>query len=94
MCAKLLQSRPTLWDPMDCSPPSPLCMRFPGKNTGVGCHFLLQLSITEELKYILSLICGLLRCQFHSPNYYLRWFVFLMPEISYQFTEQSEFGKV
>ena len=31
----------TLWDPMDCSPPSSP-WDFPGKNTGEGCHFLLQ----------------------------------------------------
>ena len=37
--AKSLQSCPTLCDPIDSSPPgSPI----PGKNTGVGCHFLLQ----------------------------------------------------
>ena len=37
--AKSLQSCPTLCDPIDGSPPgSPV----PGKNTGVGCHFLLQ----------------------------------------------------
>ena len=30
-------------DPMDCSPASLLCpWNFTGKNTGVGCHFLLQ----------------------------------------------------
>ena len=30
-------------DPMDCGPPgSFVCGIFPGKNTGVGCHFLLQ----------------------------------------------------
>ena len=34
MHGKLLQSCPTLCDPTDCSPP--------GKNTGVGCHFLLR----------------------------------------------------
>ena len=33
----------TLCDPMDCTPPAFCCPRdFPGKNTGVGCHFLLQ----------------------------------------------------
>ena len=38
--AKSLQSYPTLCDPIDGSPPgSPVP---PGKNTGVGCHFLLQ----------------------------------------------------
>ena len=34
---------PTLCDPMDCSlPGSTVQGIFPGKNTGVGCHFLLQ----------------------------------------------------
>ena len=33
----------TLCDPMDHRPPRPLCpWDFPGKITGVGCHFLLQ----------------------------------------------------
>ena len=32
-----------LWDPMDGSPPGSSCpWDFPGKNTGVGCHVLLQ----------------------------------------------------
>ena len=34
---------PTLWNPMDCRPPgSSVHGISPGKNTGVGCHFLLQ----------------------------------------------------
>ena len=41
--AKLLQSCPTLCDPRDGSPPgSPVLGILQGKNTGVGCHFLLQ----------------------------------------------------
>ena len=33
----------TLCDPMDCSSARLLCpWNFPGKNTGAGCHFLLQ----------------------------------------------------
>ena len=42
------QSCPTLCDPMDCSPPGSsvhgifFFFFFSGKNTGVGCHFLLQ----------------------------------------------------
>ena len=41
--AKSLQSCLTLCDPMDGSPPgSPNPWDSPGKNTGVGCHFLLQ----------------------------------------------------
>ena len=41
--AKSLQSCPTLCDPIDGSPPgSPCPWDSPGKNIGVGCHFLLQ----------------------------------------------------
>ena len=37
------QSCPTLCDPMDCSPPGSSCPWYsPGKNSGLGCHFLLQ----------------------------------------------------
>ena len=37
------QSCPTLCDPMGCSPPgSSVHGDSPGKNTGMGCHFLLQ----------------------------------------------------
>ena len=40
---KLLQLCLTLCDPIDCSPPGSTCpWDFPGKNTGVGCHALLQ----------------------------------------------------
>ena len=40
--AKSRQSCPTLYDPIDCSPPGSRPWDSPGKNTGVGCHFLLQ----------------------------------------------------
>ena len=41
--AKSLQLCPTLCDPIDRSPPgSPNPWDSPGKNSGVGCHFLLQ----------------------------------------------------
>ena len=40
---QLLQSWPTLWDPMDHSPPGPSVHGiFPSKNTGVDCHVLLH----------------------------------------------------
>ena len=43
MHAKLLQSCLTLCDPMDYSPPgTSVHGDSPGKNTGVGCHALLQ----------------------------------------------------
>ena len=42
--AKLLQSCPTLCNPIDGSPPeAPRPWDSPGKNTGVGCHFLLHM---------------------------------------------------
>ena len=40
--AKSLQLCPTLCDPIDGSPPDSCPWDSPGKNTGVGCHFLLQ----------------------------------------------------
>ena len=40
--AKSRQSCPTLWDPIDGSPPGSRPWDSPGKNTGVGCHFFLQ----------------------------------------------------
>ena len=41
--SEVVQSCPTLHDPMDCSlPGSPRPWDFPGKSTGVGCHCLLQ----------------------------------------------------
>ena len=40
--AKSRQSRPTLCDPTDGSPPGSRPWDSPGKNTGVDCHFLLQ----------------------------------------------------
>ena len=41
---------PTLCNPMDCSPPGSFCpWDFPGKNTGMGCSFLLQgIFLTQE----------------------------------------------
>ena len=40
--AKSHQSCLTLCDPIDGSPPASHPWNSPGKNTGVGCHFLLQ----------------------------------------------------
>ena len=43
VCVYVAQSCPTLCDPMGCIPPGFLCpWIFPDKNTGVGCHSLLQ----------------------------------------------------
>ena len=57
--AKSLQSCLTLCDPMDYSlPGSSYPWDFPGKNTGVGCHFLLQGIFQTE-----GLNLGLLHCR-------------------------------
>ena len=40
--AKSLQLCPTLCDPIDSSHQAPPSLGFSSKNTGVGCHFLLQ----------------------------------------------------
>ena len=39
---KTAQLCPTLCNPMDCNPPGSSVHDSPGKNTGVGCHALLQ----------------------------------------------------
>ena len=54
--AKSLQSCPTLCNPIDGSPPgSSVLGDSPGKNTGVGCHFLLQcMKVTSESLSVVS----------------------------------------
>ena len=55
MCAKSLQSYPTLCHPTDW-PARLLCpWDSPGKNTGVGCHALLQGDLPDP--DFLTLIC-------------------------------------
>ena len=46
--AKSLQSWPTLCDPIDSSPPDSRPWGSPGKNTGVGCHFLQCMKVKSE----------------------------------------------
>ena len=47
--AKSLQSCPTLCDPIDGTSPGSRPWDSPSKNTGVGCHFLLQcMKVKEE----------------------------------------------
>ena len=54
--SEVVQSCPTLGDPMDCSLTRLLHpWDFPGKSTGVGCHFLLQLIRTAAAAKSLQL---------------------------------------
>ena len=56
MPAKSLQSCPTLCDPMDCKHARLLCPGdSPGKNTGVGCHALLQGILNLKWKLLVYL---------------------------------------
>ena len=49
MYVLVAQSCSTLCNPMDCSPPgSSVHGDFPGKNTGVGCHTLLQVNLPNS----------------------------------------------
>ena len=56
VAAKSLQSCLTLCDPIDSSPPgSPSPWDSPGKNTEVGCHFLLQcMKVKSESEVVQS----------------------------------------
>ena len=59
MLCLVSQSCPTLCDSMDCSPPgSSVHGNFPGKNTAVGCHALLQGIVPTH-----GLNPGLLHCR-------------------------------
>ena len=56
LCVSCFQLCPTLWDPMDCSPPGSSVHRlFQAKNIGVGGHFLLQGIFSSEGANVLLL---------------------------------------
>ena len=67
-----IQSCPTLCDPMDCSPPgSSVHGDSPGKNTGVGCHALLQgIFLTQGLNP------GLPHIFFNTPFFSLKHYLY------------------
>ena len=63
--AKSLQSCPTLCDPIDSSPRLPRPWDSPGKNTGVGSHFLLQcmkVKSESEVTQSFPTLCGPMDC--------------------------------
>ena len=65
------QSCPTLCDTMDCSPPgSSVDGDSPGKNTGVGCHALLQgIFLTQGLNPGLPHCRQILYCLSHQGSH-------------------------
>ena len=50
--ANSLQSSPNLCDSIDGSPPDCCPWDSPGKNTGVGCHFLLHTRVWDECSFV------------------------------------------
>ena len=68
LAAKSLQSCPTLCDPIDGSPPGSLRpWDSPGKNTGVGCHFLLQCIKVKSESEVAQLCLTLSDPMHYSP---------------------------
>ena len=70
--AKSLQSCPTLCNPIDGSPPgSPCPWDSPGKNTGVGCYFLLQcmkVKTESEVFQLCPTLCDPMDCSLPGPS--------------------------
>ena len=57
VCVLAAQLCPSLCDPMNCSlPGSSVHGDSPGKNTGVGCHFLLQVESLVCHKYVVIFV--------------------------------------
>ena len=77
----VIQSCPTLCDPMNCSPPgSSVLGDSPGQNAGVGCHFLLQgvfltqLIILVDTNFIASAFyCTLDWCRWDEVSGLFSW---------------------
>ena len=68
--AKSLQSCLTLCDPIDSSPSGSLSLDSPGKNTGVGCHFLLQcmkVKSKSEVARSCPTLCDPMDCSLLGP---------------------------
>ena len=73
------------WQPMGCSPARPLCpWDFPGKNTGVGCQFLLQGLFPTK---------GLNLCPLHWQADFYHWATREPPPLDYPSPIQQRFSK-
>ena len=83
---------PTLCDSMDCSLPDSSIhgMDLPGKNTGVGCHFLLQgIFLTQGLNLCLWVSCIAGGFFTAEPQTY---FISLFPSVRMQFLKGQGLG--
>ena len=80
VCVLVTQSCPTLCDPMDLQPARLFCpWNFPGKDTGVGCHFLLQGIFQPRDQTWVSSIAGRCFTVWATSLYVTRECVFLYP---------------
>ena len=69
--AKSRQSCPTLRNPIDSNPPGSGPWDSPGKNTGVGCHFLLQcmkVKSENEVTQLCLTLCDPMYCSLQGPS--------------------------
>ena len=69
--AKSRQSCPTLRNSIDSSPPGSGPWDSPGKNTGVGCHFLLQcmkVKSENEVTQLCLTLCDPMYCSLQGPS--------------------------
>ena len=69
--AKSRQSCPTLRNPIDSSLPGSGPWDSPGKNTGVGCHFLLQcmkVKSENEVTQLCLTLCDPMNCSLPGPS--------------------------
>ena len=79
--SSVAQLCPTLCDPMDCMQPARLLCPwdFPGKNTGVGCHSMLQgiflTQVSNHVPYVSHTDRWVLYHQGHleSPQHLITW---------------------
>ena len=81
---KVTQSCLTLCDPMDCSPPgSSVHEDSPGKNTGVGCHALLQgIFPTQGSNPGLPHCRRILYQLSHQGSLLTEWGCFILPSVT------------
>ena len=74
---RVAESCPTLWDPTGCSPPGSSVHRvFPGKNIGVGCHFLSQGNLPDPgIKPMSPVLAGrFFTTEPHGKASFYQWF--------------------
>ena len=88
--AKSLQSCPTLCDPRDGRPPRP--WDSPGKNTGVGCHFLLQcmkVKSESEVAQLCPTLCDPMDCSLPGSSIHGSFQARVLEWVAIAFSDKS-----